>query len=89
MLFKLLSDNATQPTRSTQNSVGLDLYSVAVESITVPPNGGIRTIKTDLAMQPPPDTYAKIAPRSSLALKNNIHVIAGVIDPDYRGSIAI
>ena len=47
------------------------------------------TIKPDLAMKPPPGTYARIAPRSSLAFKNNIHVVAGVIDPDYRGNIAI
>ena len=31
----------------------------------------------------------RIAPRSGLAVKNGIHVGAGVVDPDYRGEVKV
>ena len=34
-------------------------------------------------------TYARIAPRSSLAFNHNVHIGGGVIDPDYRGNIKV
>lgn len=37
----------------------------------------------------PPGNYARIAPRSGLALKNFIDVGAGVVDEDYRGESKI
>lgn len=40
-------------------------------------------------MEPPDGTYVRIASCSGLDFKSNIHVIAGVIDPDYRGNITI
>lgn len=37
----------------------------------------------------PENYYLRIAPRSGLALKNGIDVMAGVIDYDYRGEIKV
>ena len=37
----------------------------------------------------PPDTYVRVAPRSGLAAKHGVQVLAGVIDPDYRGEIKV
>ena len=37
----------------------------------------------------PMDCYGRIAPRSGLAYKNGIDVLAGVIDSDYRGDIGV
>ena len=33
--------------------------------------------------------YARIAPRSGLAWRAHLHVGAGVVDADYRGSIGV
>ena len=40
-------------------------------------------------MSLPPGTYARIAPRSGLAIRNFIDVGAGVVDSDYRGEIKV
>ena len=36
-----------------------------------------------------PDAYGRIAPRSGLAHRHGIDVLAGVIDQDYRGEIMV
>ena len=84
--IKKLSKNATIPKRATSESVGYDLYSA--NSKTVPPKDKI-LIHTDIALKIPPGHYGRIAPRSSLALKNFIDIGAGVIDPDYRGNVGV
>ena len=40
-------------------------------------------------MSLPPGTYARIAPRSGLAIRNFINVGAGVVDSDYWGEIKV
>jgi dUTP pyrophosphatase len=37
----------------------------------------------------PADVYLRIAPRSGLALKFGLMVLAGVVDSDYRGEISV
>ena len=74
------------PTRSTSEAAGYDFYSS--EDIKVPPRTRI-LVSTDIAIQIPPATYGKIAPRSGLSVKNCIDIGAGVIDKDYRGQIKI
>ena len=56
-------------------------------TVTIPPNTR-SLIDTNIALRPPPDSYIRIAPRSGLAIKL-IDVHAGVIDPDYRGSVKV
>lgn len=46
-------------------------------------------MKTDLAIAIPHGTYARVAPRSGLAVKNFIDTGAGVIDEDYRGNVGV
>lgn len=81
-----LSDNAIIPTKQTAMSAGYDLYS-AYDYII--PAQGKNVIKTDLQICVPYGTYGRIAPRSSLAWHNYIHVGAGVIDYDYRGNVFV
>ena len=40
-------------------------------------------------MSIPAGCYGRIAPRSGLAYKSGIDVMAGVIDADYRGDIGV
>ena len=40
-------------------------------------------------MSLPPGTYARIAPRSGLTIRNFIDVGVGVVDLDYRGKIKV
>ena len=46
-------------------------------------------MKTGISISIPPQTYARIAPRSGLALKHSIATGAGVVDEDYRGEIGV
>ena len=46
-------------------------------------------VKTDLSIACPPGTYARIAPRSGLAVKKGIDCGAGVVDADYRGNVGV
>lgn len=84
--IKLITDNATLPTRGSPLSAGVDLYS-AYDYIIQP--GEKELIKTDLSVQIPQGYYGRIAPRSSVAWKHHIDVGAGVIDNDYRGNIGV
>jgi len=55
----------------------------------VVPAKGKAIVPTDLSIACPPGTYARIAPRSGLAVKNFIDVGAGVVDEDYRGPVGV
>jgi dUTP pyrophosphatase len=47
------------------------------------------TIPTGLSMEIPEGYYGRIAPRSGLAHRHGIDVMAGVIDSTYRGEIKV
>ena len=85
--IKQLSPKAKTPTQSTSESIGLDLYH-SREDIIIKP-GQMTTLHTDISIEPPKGTYVRIAPRSGLAHKHQLHVLAGVIDADYRGPINV
>ena len=87
LLFKrLLDHNLPVPTRGSEYAAGLDLRAAHDSSI---PPGERKLIKTGFAVMLPPGHYGRIAPRSGLAYKNGIDVLAGVIDVDYRGDIGV
>ena len=83
---KRLSENAILPMRGSAFAAGFDLFS-AVD--TVVPKNGKALIPTNIAIEIPPDTYARIAPRSGLAWKHFIDTGAGVVDYDYRGDVGV
>ena len=53
------------------------------------PARGKAVVPTDLAIAIPPNTYARVAPRSGLAVKHFIDTAAGVVDEDYRGAVGV
>lgn len=84
--IKLLSEYATIPTRTKEGDAGLDLYS-AVDFIIIPQNHV--AIDTNIAIEIPSGYYGRIAPRSGLAYKYGIDVLAGVVDAGFRGELKV
>lgn len=82
--FKRLDPRAILPTRGSSSSAGLDLYSI--EAVRLEP-GQRALAHTGLAVAIPAGFYGRVAPRSGLATKHGLDVLAGVIDADYRGEI--
>ena len=77
---KLLRGNAVLP---TQGSARATSYDLCATSSYIIPSRGKGTIETGLAVSLPPGTYARVAPRSGLTIRNFIDVGAGVVDSDY------
>lgn len=82
--FKRLDPRATLPTRGSSHAAGLDIYSI--EDVVIEPNQRA-LVPTGLAVAIPAGYYGRVAPRSGLATKKGLDVLAGVIDADYRGEI--
>jgi deoxyuridine 5'-triphosphate nucleotidohydrolase len=82
--FKKLDPKATLPTRGSVASAGLDLYSI--QAVSLEP-GQRALVPTGLAVAIPDGFYGRLAPRSGLATRKGLDVLAGVIDADYRGEI--
>ena len=74
------------PTHATLKSVCLDLYSPT--NVLIPAHDKI-LIDTGIAFQIPISFYGQIASRSGLAIHHHNHVGAGVVDPDYTGSVHV
>ena len=83
---QLLQGSAMLPTRGSAGVAGYDLCSA---SNCVIPSRGKGTVETGLAVSLPPGTYARIAPRSGLAIRNFLDIGAGVVDSDYWGEIKV
>ena len=84
--IQLLSEFSKLPEKGTTNSAGYDLTSI--EDFELKPMER-HLFKTGLKMSIPVGMYGRIAPRSGLAFKSGIDVMAGVIDSDYRGEIGV
>lgn len=86
MNIKKLSDKGVIPNKGSVGAAGYDLYTT--ESYELKP-GERKAFKTDIALAIPDGFYGRVAPRSGLAVKYGIDVLAGVIDSDYRGEILV
>ena len=83
---KRLRESARLPQRSTPDAAGADLY--AAEACVINP-GERFLVPSGLAFEIPSGYYGRVAPRSGLAVRQGIDVMAGVIDADYRGEVQI
>ena len=84
--FVKMSANVVTPIRATGGSVGLDFYSPA--DYMIPPHSQL-LIPTQIKLQIPLGYYGRLASKSGLAILHQLHVGAGVIDPDYTGEIMV
>jgi len=82
--FKQLDPRAVLPARGSALAAGLDVCSI--ENLIIGPMQRVMA-RTGLAVAIPAGFYGRIAPRSGLAAKNGLDVLAGVIDSDYRGEV--
>lgn len=81
-----LHELAITPKRNNSTDAGADLYSV--DQITIPPQSR-SIVSTGISLEIPEGFYGRIAPRSGLAAKYGIDVLAGVCDSGYRGEIKV
>jgi dUTP pyrophosphatase len=86
MQFKQLHSLAVLPSRGSKDCAGYDLYSVT-KSVLNP--GDRYLIPTGVAVNLPRGTAGLIWPRSKLAVKHGLDVLAGVVDEDYTGEIHV
>lgn len=88
LFIRTFNHDLPMPERKTELAAGFDLC--AAEDATVWPGQTI-LILTGWAWDAKcsRSTYGRIAPRSGLAVKHGIDVMAGVIDSDYQGEIKV
>jgi len=86
MKVKKLNEKAQLPTRGSVEAIGADVY--AVENVVIPA-GEHRIVSTGISVKAPEGCYIRVAPRSGLAAKHAIDVLAGVVDRDYTGEVKV
>jgi len=79
---------ARPPQQANEGDAGYDLASAHQEAVTIAPHTQAM-ISTGLKLEFPSDHYARVAPRSGLAAKHSIDVLAGVVDSNYKGIIQV
>tara|TARA_R100000008_G_C3580875_1_gene168426 strand:+ start:580 stop:1053 length:474 start_codon:yes stop_codon:yes gene_type:complete len=84
--FKKLLPEGREPFRANESDAGYDLFST--DFVTIEPFQR-RLVSTGISVEIPQGFYGRIAPRSGLACKKGIDVMAGVIDSGYRGEIKV
>ena len=86
MKVKKLVENAILPTKAHAGDLGYDLYTSAPMAIFP---GEVKLVSTGISVQFPEGYGALIRDRSSVATKQYLFVVAGVIDNGYTGEIKI
>lgn len=84
--IKKVNPLAQIPKQANSDDAGYDLY--AVEDAWILP-GQRAKIDTGIQISIPAGYYGRVAPRSGLAVKHGIDVLAGVVDSTYRGNVAV
>ena len=84
--YSNLHPDGKEPFRANESDAGYDLFST--EYVTLEPFQR-KLVSTGINVEIPQGFYGRIAPRSGLACKKGIDVMAGVIDSGYRGEIKV
>jgi len=84
--YSRVYSEAQVPSQANPTDAGYDLFST--EYSTLEPFQR-KLISTGISLEIPEGFYGRIAPRSGLACKKGIDVMAGVIDSGYRGEVKV
>ena len=84
--YSKLHPDGKEPFRANDSDAGYDLFST--EYATLEPFQR-KLISTGINIEIAEGFYGRVAPRSGLACKKGIDVMAGVIDSGYRGEIKV
>uniref|UniRef100_A0AB39C7S4 dUTP diphosphatase n=1 Tax=Staphylococcus phage Pel11 TaxID=3235046 RepID=A0AB39C7S4_9CAUD len=84
--IKLLSENATLPTRNHSTDAGFDIY--AAETITLEPQEKA-LIATDIAVNIPKGYVGLLTSRSGVSSKTHLVIETGKIDAGFTGNMKI
>lgn len=87
-----LNEGAKAPVYSSKGAIGLDLFAhinFRNDGVVCLRAGQRFGVPTGVKLAIPEGYYGRIAPKSGLASKSGLDVLAGVIDPDYRGEIIV
>ena len=84
--YSKIHPDAREPFRANPSDAGYDLFSTQYETLEPFQR---KLISTGINIEIPEGFYGRIAPRSGLACKKGIDVMAGVIDSGYRGEIKV
>jgi dUTP pyrophosphatase len=84
--FQVYSEFGYELKRATPGSAGCDISSAEERKLA---KGERHAFSTGLYISLPEGTYGRIAPRSGLAYKNGIDVLAGVVDQDYVNEVKV
>ncbi|MDU9326079.1 dUTP diphosphatase [Staphylococcus pseudintermedius] len=84
--IKLLSDNATLPTRNHSTDAGFDIY--AAETVVLEPQEKA-LIATDIAVNIPKGYVGLLTSRSGVSSKTHLVIETGKIDAGFQGHMQI
>ncbi|MBV5191144.1 dUTP diphosphatase [Staphylococcus chromogenes] len=84
--IKLLSENATLPTRNHSTDAGFDIY--AAETITLEPQEKA-LVATDIAVNIPKGYVGLLTSRSGVSSKTHLVIETGKIDAGFQGNMKI
>ena len=79
--FILIRKTAQIPARATKQGAGFDLYSPDAFTLFA---GQRKTVPLGFKIKLPQGHMAEFRDRSGLAHRNGLHVLAGIIDADFR-----
>ena len=83
---KKLEEDAVIPKKNNSTDAGYDIHAAENKRIY---NNTRELIKTNISMAIPNGYVGLIWPRSGLAVKQGVDILAGVIDSGYRGEICV
>jgi dUTP pyrophosphatase len=84
--YKKLQPDAIAPVKAHPSDLGFDFF--AVGDVIIPPLSRA-IVNTGIALRFPDNVGGILLDRSSMASQFGLHVMAGVIDPNYTGEIKV